>query len=49
MAYTLKISSLTAISGSAAALAQDLVRTERFSTMLRLFRATSPMGSGRGC
>lgn len=46
MARALKISSLAAVSGSAAALIHDLGRPERFANMLRVFRPTSPMSTG---
>ncbi|NJP47944.1 NrfD/PsrC family molybdoenzyme membrane anchor subunit [Actinacidiphila epipremni] len=46
MARALKISSLTAISASTAALIHDLGRPERFVNMLRVFRPTSPMSVG---
>jgi hypothetical protein len=46
MARALKLSSLAAISGSAAALVHDLGRPGRFANMLRVFRPTSPMSMG---
>lgn len=46
MARALKISSLVSITGSAAALVHDLGRPERFASMLRVFKPTSPMSVG---
>jgi DMSO reductase anchor subunit len=46
MARALKISSLAAITGSAAALVHDLGRPERFGNMLRVLKPTSPMSVG---
>ncbi|MET7901494.1 NrfD/PsrC family molybdoenzyme membrane anchor subunit [Streptomyces sp. NPDC005336] len=46
MARALKVSSLVAITGSAAALVHDLGRPERFANMLRVFKPTSPMSVG---
>ncbi|MFL6056285.1 MAG: NrfD/PsrC family molybdoenzyme membrane anchor subunit [Actinoallomurus sp.] len=45
-ARALKISSLIAITGSAAALVHDLGRPERFANMLRVVKPTSPMSIG---
>ncbi|MEU9209800.1 NrfD/PsrC family molybdoenzyme membrane anchor subunit [Streptomyces sp. NPDC048415] len=45
-ATALKISSLTAVSLSAAALIHDLGRPSRFPNMLRVFKPTSPMSVG---
>jgi hypothetical protein len=45
-ARALKISSLTAITGSAAALVHDLGRPARFVNMLRVIKPTSPMSVG---
>ncbi|WP_084265954.1 NrfD/PsrC family molybdoenzyme membrane anchor subunit [Actinomadura macra] len=45
-ARALKISSLVAISGSAAALVHDLGRPARFHHMLRVMKPTSPMSVG---
>jgi DMSO reductase anchor subunit len=45
-ARALKISSLLAIGGSAAALIHDLGRPERFHHMLRVLKPTSPMSVG---
>ncbi|WP_394437840.1 NrfD/PsrC family molybdoenzyme membrane anchor subunit [Streptomyces sp. SGAir0957] len=45
-ATTLKVSSLAAISLSAAALVHDLGRPSRFVNMLRVFKPTSPMSMG---
>ncbi|MCO5997843.1 NrfD/PsrC family molybdoenzyme membrane anchor subunit [Actinoallomurus rhizosphaericola] len=45
-ARALKISSLVAITGSAAALVHDLGRPERFANMLRVLKPTSPMSVG---
>jgi Polysulphide reductase, NrfD len=45
-ARALKISSLVAISGSAAALVHDLGRPARFANMLRVIKPTSPMSVG---
>jgi formate-dependent nitrite reductase membrane component NrfD len=46
MARAMKISSMAAISASAAALVHDLGRPERFANMLRVLRPTSPMSVG---
>jgi DMSO reductase anchor subunit len=46
MARAMKVSSLTAVSLSAAALVHDLGRPERFANMLRVFKPTSPMSVG---
>ncbi|MER7835014.1 NrfD/PsrC family molybdoenzyme membrane anchor subunit [Streptomyces sp. NPDC096040] len=45
-ATALKVSSLTAVSLSAAALIHDLGRPSRFANMLRVFKPTSPMSMG---
>ncbi|WP_367319132.1 NrfD/PsrC family molybdoenzyme membrane anchor subunit [Streptomyces sp. HUAS ZL42] len=45
-ATALKVSSLTAVSLSAAALIHDLGRPDRFANMLRVFKPTSPMSMG---
>jgi DMSO reductase anchor subunit len=45
-ARALKISSVLAISGSAAALVHDLGRPARFANMLRVIKPTSPMSVG---
>jgi DMSO reductase anchor subunit len=45
-ARALKISSLVAVSGSAAALVHDLGRPARFANMLRVIKPTSPMSVG---
>jgi DMSO reductase anchor subunit len=45
-ATAMKVSSLGAISLSAAALVNDLGRPERFTNMLRVFKPTSPMSVG---
>ncbi|WP_202918111.1 NrfD/PsrC family molybdoenzyme membrane anchor subunit [Streptomyces cavernae] len=45
-ATAMKISSLTAVSLSAAALIHDLGRPDRFVNMLRVFKPTSPMSVG---
>ncbi|MEU3985545.1 NrfD/PsrC family molybdoenzyme membrane anchor subunit [Streptomyces sp. NPDC026672] len=45
-ATALKVSSLTAVSLSAAALVHDLGRPERFAHMLRVVKPTSPMSMG---
>jgi hypothetical protein len=45
-ARALKISSLTAIAGSMAALIHDLGRPTRFANMLRVLKPTSPMSVG---
>ncbi|AXI77368.1 NrfD/PsrC family molybdoenzyme membrane anchor subunit [Peterkaempfera bronchialis] len=45
-ARALKLSSLAAVSGSAAALVHDLGRPGRFANMLRVFKPTSPMSMG---
>ncbi|MFC8513576.1 NrfD/PsrC family molybdoenzyme membrane anchor subunit [Streptomyces sp. NPDC057257] len=45
-ATALKVSSLTAVSLSAAALVHDLGRPARFANMLRVFKPTSPMSMG---
>ncbi|MFJ8553306.1 NrfD/PsrC family molybdoenzyme membrane anchor subunit [Streptomyces sp. NPDC093676] len=45
-ATAMKVSSLTAVSLSAAALIHDLGRPERFANMLRVFKPTSPMSVG---
>ncbi|GAA2139655.1 NrfD/PsrC family molybdoenzyme membrane anchor subunit [Actinomadura napierensis] len=45
-ARALKISSLAAIAGSAAALVHDLGRPARFFNMLRVIKPTSPMSMG---
>ncbi|MER5428231.1 NrfD/PsrC family molybdoenzyme membrane anchor subunit [Streptomyces sp. NPDC002588] len=45
-ATALKVSSLTAVSLSAAALIHDLGRPDRFVNMLRVFKPTSPMNMG---
>jgi hypothetical protein len=42
----MKVSSLTAVSLSAAALIHDLGRPSRFANMLRVFKPTSPMSVG---
>ncbi|WTI72054.1 polysulfide reductase NrfD [Streptomyces sp. NBC_00728] len=42
----MKVSSLTAVSLSAAALIHDLGRPGRFANMLRVFKPTSPMSMG---
>ncbi|BBA95523.1 putative polysulphide reductase [Actinacidiphila reveromycinica] len=46
MARALKVSSLAAVTGSAAALVHDLGRPARFAHMLRVLRPTSPMSVG---
>ncbi|WP_245771699.1 NrfD/PsrC family molybdoenzyme membrane anchor subunit [Actinacidiphila guanduensis] len=46
MARAMKVSSMAAISASAAALVHDLGRPERFANMLRVLRPTSPMSVG---
>lgn len=46
LATGMKVSSLTAVSLSAAALVHDLGRPERFANMLRVFKPTSPMSVG---
>lgn len=46
MATALKVSSLTAVSLSAAALVNDLGRPARFVNMLRVIKPTSPMSVG---
>ncbi|WP_448331332.1 NrfD/PsrC family molybdoenzyme membrane anchor subunit [Streptomyces sp. DSM 41534] len=46
MARALKVSSLAALTGSAAALINDLGRPGRFVNMLRVFKPTSPMSVG---
>ncbi|RFU40111.1 hypothetical protein DZF91_18915, partial [Actinomadura logoneensis] len=46
MARALKVSSLAAIAGSAAALVHDLGRPDRFHHMLRVVKPTSPMSVG---
>ncbi|MFJ6214752.1 NrfD/PsrC family molybdoenzyme membrane anchor subunit [Streptomyces sp. NPDC092296] len=46
MARALKLSSLAAVSGSAAALVHDLGRPSRFANMLRVLKPTSPMSVG---
>ncbi|WP_406151356.1 NrfD/PsrC family molybdoenzyme membrane anchor subunit [Streptomyces sp. NBC_01012] len=45
-AKALKVSSLAAVSLSAAALVHDLGRPSRFTNMLRVFKPTSPMSMG---
>ncbi|MGQ4378648.1 NrfD/PsrC family molybdoenzyme membrane anchor subunit [Streptomyces sp. SAS_267] len=45
-ATAMKVSSLTAVSLSAAALIHDLGRPGRFANMLRVFKPTSPMSMG---
>ncbi|MFF4345847.1 NrfD/PsrC family molybdoenzyme membrane anchor subunit [Streptomyces sp. NPDC001530] len=45
-ATAMKVSSLTAVSLSAAALIHDLGRPDRFANMLRVFKPTSPMSVG---
>ncbi|MFJ8803450.1 NrfD/PsrC family molybdoenzyme membrane anchor subunit [Streptomyces sp. NPDC102487] len=45
-ATAMKVSSLTAVSLSAAALIHDLGRPARFANMLRVFKPTSPMSMG---
>ncbi|MFF4836856.1 NrfD/PsrC family molybdoenzyme membrane anchor subunit [Streptomyces sp. NPDC001315] len=45
-ATALKVSSLAAVSLSAAALVHDLGRPSRFANMLRVFKPTSPMSMG---
>ncbi|MFJ9722239.1 NrfD/PsrC family molybdoenzyme membrane anchor subunit [Streptomyces sp. NPDC101209] len=45
-ATALKVSSLTAVSLSAAALIHDLGKPSRFANMLRVFKPTSPMSMG---
>ncbi|MEV7106434.1 NrfD/PsrC family molybdoenzyme membrane anchor subunit [Streptomyces atroolivaceus] len=45
-ATALKVSSLTAVGLSAAALVHDLGRPSRFPNMLRVFKPTSPMSMG---
>ncbi|MFG3590797.1 NrfD/PsrC family molybdoenzyme membrane anchor subunit [Streptomyces sp. NPDC047990] len=45
-ATAMKVSSLAAVSLSAAALVHDLGRPDRFANMLRVFKPTSPMSMG---
>ncbi|WP_031087188.1 NrfD/PsrC family molybdoenzyme membrane anchor subunit, partial [Streptomyces sp. NRRL WC-3549] len=45
-AKALKVSSLTAVGLSTAALVHDLGRPSRFPNMLRVFKPTSPMSMG---
>lgn len=46
MSRALKLSSVTAIAGSTAALIHDLGRPSRFANMLRVIKPTSPMSVG---